>query len=46
MEDEWLGAAIPAHIPDPKAEKPDDWNEEDDGEWEVCVCVCMVKGGR
>jgi calreticulin len=25
----------PAQIPDPDASKPDDWNEEDDGEWEA-----------
>ena len=25
----------PAQIPDPDATKPDDWSEEDDGEWEA-----------
>ena len=25
---------IPAQIPDPEAEQPDDWDEEDDGAWE------------
>merc|ERR1719231_1300476 len=25
---------IPAHIPDPDATKPEDWDYEDDGEWE------------
>ncbi len=25
---------IPRQIPDPAAEKPEDWNEEEDGEWE------------
>jgi len=25
---------IPAEIPDPDAETPDDWDEEEDGEWE------------
>lgn len=26
---------IPAEIVDPEAEQPDDWDEEDDGEWEA-----------
>merc|ERR1712196_400137 len=26
---------IPKEIADPEATKPDDWDEEDDGEWEV-----------
>merc|ERR1712072_1437010 len=25
---------IPSQIPDPDATKPDDWDDEDDGEWE------------
>ena len=25
---------IPAEIPDPDAKKPDDWDDEEDGEWE------------
>merc|ERR1711861_12916 len=25
---------IPAQIPDPDATKPEDWDDEDDGEWE------------
>jgi hypothetical protein len=25
---------IPRQIPDPKATKPEDWSDEDDGEWE------------
>nr|3ICI_C Chain C, Calnexin [Canis lupus familiaris]5V8Z_B Chain B, Calmegin [Canis lupus familiaris]5V8Z_D Chain D, Calmegin [Canis lupus familiaris] len=25
----------PKFIPDPNAEKPDDWNEDMDGEWEA-----------
>ncbi len=25
----------PAQIPDPDATQPEDWNEEDDGEWEA-----------
>lgn len=24
----------PQHIPDPEAKKPDDWDDEIDGEWE------------
>ena len=24
----------PQHIPDPDAKKPDDWDDEIDGEWE------------
>merc|ERR1712060_847410 len=26
---------IPSQIPDPDATKPDDWDDEDDGEWEA-----------
>jgi calreticulin len=26
---------IPARLADPEAEKPDDWDDEDDGEWEA-----------
>merc|ERR1712070_489350 len=26
---------IPKQIPDPEAKKPDDWDDEDDGEWEA-----------
>merc|ERR1712238_137966 len=26
---------MPAEIPDPDASKPDDWDDEDDGEWEA-----------
>merc|ERR1711871_88813 len=26
---------IPKQIPDPEASKPDDWDDEDDGEWEA-----------
>ena len=26
---------IPAEIPDPEATKPDDWDDEEDGEWEA-----------
>lgn len=27
----------PEHIPDPDAKKPEDWDEEMDGEWEPPV---------
>jgi calreticulin len=26
---------VPATIADPKAKKPKDWSDEDDGEWEA-----------
>ena len=26
---------IPAETPDPEATKPDDWDDEEDGEWEA-----------
>ena len=44
---------IPRQIPDPAAEKPEDWNEEEDGEWEppmidnpdykVCAHVTLLR---
>ena len=29
------GLDKPQHIPDPDAKKPDDWDDEIDGEWEA-----------
>jgi FKBP-type peptidyl-prolyl cis-trans isomerase len=37
MEDDRLGPSIPMHIPDPAAVKPEDWNDDDDGEWEAPI---------
>lgn len=39
----------PEHIPDPDAKKPEDWDEEMDGEWEPPVIQnpeYKVRGGR
>ena len=35
MDDEWLGPPVPSQIPDPTAEKPADWSDEEDGDWEA-----------
>ncbi len=35
MEDSRLGPAVPREIPDATATKPEDWNDEEDGDWEA-----------
>jgi len=35
MEDSLLGPAVPREIPDATATKPEDWNDEEDGDWEA-----------
>ena len=46
VEDNWANSDLlmylqdwdkPEHIPDPDAKKPEDWDEEMDGEWEPPV---------
>ena len=32
--DDWLDDE-PEYVPDPNGVKPDDWDEEEDGEWEA-----------
>ena len=35
--------------PDPEAEKPDDWDDEEDGEWtapEIPTLISRVNGSR
>ena len=52
MDKRWLAPAIERDMPDPAAVKPEDWSDEEDGEWEAprvvccsvlqCVAVCCV----
>ena len=37
---------IPAEIPDPEAEQPEDWDAEEDGEWFVAVSFVSARRAR
>jgi calreticulin len=39
-----VGDDIPKEIADPEAAKPEDWDDEDDGEWEPPMVDNPVQG--